>query len=169
MTELPVARAIRRPPLSGMCSDLITLAHHERLLRRRRLVTVHDEGFLVDLPTLARVEHRDAFELEDGRLIEVVAAEESLMEARGPDLARLAWHVGNRHAPCQIEGDRLLVLRDKVMRTMLEGLGATVRDVSEPFHPEGGAYGEGTPMGHSHGEHTHEPDPLRGLSGLGSF
>ena len=80
----------------------------------------------------------------------MVAAEEALLEVRG-DLARLAWHIGNRHAPCQIEPDRLLILRDAVLRGMLAGLGATLRDVTEAFHPEGGAYGEGTPMGHSHG------------------
>lgn len=150
MTGLPPARAVRRAPLDRIGCDRVPLAHHERLLRRRRLVTIHGEGFLVDLPRTTSVAHGDAFELADGRLIGVVAAEEPLIEVRGEGLARIAWHVGNRHAPCQIEPRRLLVLRDRVMQDMLLRLGATVTEVSEPFRPEGGAYGEGHAMGHSH-------------------
>lgn len=160
MTDLPPARAVLRPPLPRIGYDCVPLAHHERLLRRKRLQTVHDEGFLVDLPRTTAVEQGDAFVLEDGRLIDVVAAEEPLIEVRGTDLVRIAWHVGNRHAPCQIEPGRLLVLRDRVMRDLLLRLGATVADVSEPFAPEGGAYGEGHTMGHSHGGEGE-------LSGLG--
>ena len=154
MSDLPPAREVLRAPLPRPAHARVALAHHERPLRRRRLVTAHDEGFLVDLPRTTVVGHGDAFLLADGRLIEVAAAEEPLIEARAAssgDLARLAWHVGNRHAPCQVEADRLLVPRDHVMRAMLVGLGAEARDVSEPFHPEGGAYAEGLPMGHSHG------------------
>lgn len=148
--SLPSALAVLRPPLPQVPHDRVALAHHERLLRRRRLVTAGGEGFLVDLARATSVEQGDAFALEDGRLVAVVAAEEPLIEVRGGDLARIAWHVGNRHAPCRIEPGRLLVPRDRVMREMLLRLGATVRDVSEPFAPEGGAYGEGHPMGHSH-------------------
>lgn len=149
MSDLPPARALRRAPgkdpEGARWHDLVTLTHDERSLRRRRLVTAHGEGFLVDLPGTVRVEHGDAFDLGDGRLVEVIAAEERLVEARGPDLARLAWHVGNRHCPCQVEPGRLLIPHDPVLRAMLLGLGAEVRDVSEPFHPEGGAYA------HDHG------------------
>ena len=112
----------------------------------------------------------------DGRLIEVIAAEEELMEVQG-DLHRYAWHIGNRHAPCQIEGDRLLIRRDHVLRAMLEWLGAVVKDVVEPFTPEGGAYGMGRVMGHAHGAapgHGHGPghdhhhhDEENVLAGLG--
>lgn len=148
---LPPARHRRRPPFDRACYDAVTLAHDERVLRRRRLVTVHGEGVLVDLPRTVRIEHGDALELEDGRLLEVVAAEEPLLEIRG-DLARLAWHIGNRHVPCQIEAERLLVGRDRVLCDMLARLGAELREVSEPFAPEGGAYGEG-PHGHAvHGQ-----------------
>jgi urease accessory protein len=136
---LPPARHHRRPPFERVPYDVVTLAHDERTLRRRRLVTVHGEGVLVDLARTVRLEHGDALELEDGRLLEVVAAEEPLLEVRG-DLVRLAWHIGNRHLPCQIEGDRLLIGRDRVVRAMLLGLGASLREVSEPFVPEGGAY-----------------------------
>ncbi len=72
---------------------------------------------------------------------------EALVKIKGSDLVRLAWHIGNRHTPCQIEPDSLLVQRDHVMRDMLEQLGAELREVMEAFIPEGGAYGHG----HSHG------------------
>ncbi|EYD72929.1 Urease accessory protein UreE [Rubellimicrobium mesophilum DSM 19309] len=148
--DLPPARALRRAPLGVLPYDIVVLRHDERLLRRRRLVTAHDEGFLVDLPATSGLDQGDALELEDGRLIEVIAAEEPLLEVRGPDLPRLAWHLGNRHAPCRIEADRLLIQRDHVLRDMLGRLGAEVREVSEPFVPEGGAYGHGRTMGHDH-------------------
>ena len=72
------------------------------------------------------------------------------MQVTGPDLVRLAWHIGNRHTPCQIEADRLLIQQNHVMWDMLALLGATVKDVSEPFTPEGGAYGHGRTHGHRH-------------------
>ncbi len=155
---LPPARAVVRPPFGeGMPHDVATLAHHERVLRRRTLTTAQGAAFLVDLPRTTRVEPGDCFELADGRLIEVVAAEERLLSVTGADLARLAWHVGNRHAPCEIGEGRLLVPADPVMRRMLEGLGAVVEEVSLSFNPEGGAYGEGGVMGHSHGHGGEDP------------
>ena len=157
---LPPARHRRRPPFDRACYDVVTLAHDERVLRRRRLVTAHGEGVLVDLPRTLRLEHGDALALEDGRLLEVIAAEEPLLEVRG-DLVRLAWHIGNRHLPCQIEEGRLLVGRDRVVLAMLLGLGAALREVSEPFVPEGGAYGE-----EAHG-HSPRGDDL-GLGDLAS-
>ena len=69
----------------------------------------------------------------------------------------LAWHIGNRHLAAEIEAERILILRDHVIRSMLEGLGAVVSDVVEPFNPLGGAYsGEGGGHGHSAHGHAHE-------------
>ena len=148
--NLPPARTVRRAPHGGPPYGVVVLRHDERILRRRRLLTLQGEGLLVDLPTTASLDQGDAFELKDGRLIEVIAAEEHLQEIRGHDLARLAWHLGNRHTPCQIEKDRLLVQRDHVLADMLLRLGAEILEVSEPFNPEGGAYGKGHTMGHAH-------------------
>ena len=150
MTEtLPPAHAIRRAPLAGPVHDLVTLNYHERLIRRKRLVTAHDERFVVDLAETVSLDHGDGFVLTDGRVIEVMAAAEALMQVQG-DLPRLAWHIGNRHAPCQIMPGALILQRDKVMRGMLEGLGAVVTDIDAPFTPDGGAYGHGRTMGHAH-------------------
>jgi urease accessory protein len=103
------------------------------------------------------LQDRDLLELDDGRLIEVIAAEEPVVEITGPALTRFAWHIGNRHTPCQIEQDRLLIRQDHVIEAMLTQLGATLRRAIEPFTPEGGAYGHGRTMGHDHGGHDHGP------------
>ena len=152
------ARLLKDAP--PQAHDLVVLDYDARLIRRKRLETVQGLGFLVDLPAVTSLDDWWGFELDDGTCIEVVAAEEFLVEVTGPDLPRLAWHVGNRHTPCQIEPARLLIRRDHVIEAMLTRLGATLRPVSEPFTPEGGAYGHGRTLGHSHGpEHGAEQGP----------
>lgn len=133
--------------------DTVHLTYDARLLRRKRLVSDGGTPFLVDLPQTTSVNAGDAFQCDDGRKIVVAAADEPLMRVGG-DLVRLAWHVGNRHAPCAITADGLVLQREKVMRAMLEQLGATVTDFDGPFTPEGGAYGHGRTMGHDH-SHSH--------------
>ena len=137
----------------GTPDDTVSLTYDARLLRRKKLVTDQGVSFLVDLPQTTSVTDHDAFVLADDRKVAVVAAVEPLMRVTG-DLTRLAWHIGNRHAPCAIADDALFVQREKVMRAMLEQLGATVTDVDAPFTPEGGAYGHGRTMGHDH-SHSH--------------
>lgn len=132
--------------------DLAILPHDERRVRRRRIELVHGDSVLVDFPEPITLESHSALKLEDGRLAEIVAGEELLYDVRGTDrihLMRLCWHLGNRHLKTQIENDRVLILRDHVIRDMLRGLGASVTDVSEPFFPEEGAYS------HSHGDPVH--------------
>ncbi|MDP5334333.1 MAG: urease accessory protein UreE [Paracoccaceae bacterium] len=155
-----LTRAADLPPATDHC----LLTYDARFLRRKRLETVAGAPFLIDLAQTVSVDQGDGFILSDGRVIAVQAAAEALLEVRGTDLVRLAWHIGNRHTPCQIEADRLLIQRDRVMRDMLALLGADVAEVTEPFTPEGGAYGHGRTHGHSHGdahgnpvadEHTH--------------
>ncbi len=131
----------------------VSLTYDARLLRRKCLTTDSGEPFLVDLAQTISVNAGDAFILEDDRHVRVVAADEPLMRITG-DLVRLAWHIGNRHAPCAILPDAVIVQREKVMRGMLEQLGAVVEDVDGPFTPEGGAYGHGRTMGHDH-SHSH--------------
>lgn len=155
--DLPNAQIVRRAGDWSGAYDLVVLSYEERFLRRKVLETVHDERFLVDLAKTTSVDQRDAFELADGRLIEVIAAEEYLLEITSDNLARIAWHIGNRHAPAQIEAGRILIQRDHVMAEMLAKLGATVREMSEPFMPEGGAYGHGRTHGHDH-SHGHGPE-----------
>ena len=130
--------------------DTVTLSYDARFLRRKLLTTDQGEAVLVDLPETVSLNAGDALELEDGRLIAVIPAVEDLLEISGAALVRLAWHIGNRHTPCQIEQSRLLVQKEPVMQDMLAKLGAELREVSEPFTPEGGAYGFGRTHGHAH-------------------
>ena len=128
----------------------VSLDYEGRFVRRKVLVLDDGRRLLVDLPKTTSLDHGGALQLETGGEVIVAAAVEPLMQVTGPDLVRLACHVGNRHTPCQIEADRLLIQQNHVMRDMLALLGATVTDVSEPFTPEGGAYGHGRTHGHSH-------------------
>ena len=145
--SLPTARSITH---SHSGDERVMLTYEERFLRRKVLTTQDGTEFLVDLAQTTSLGGGDAFELEDGRLFEVIAAEEALLEVTGSDLTRLAWHIGNRHTPCQIEAGRLLIQSNHVLLDMLQKLGATLREVTEPFTPEGGAYGHGRTHGHSH-------------------
>ena len=118
----------------------------------------HGAKFLLDEAEAVQLHHGDGLELEDGRVVVVIAAPEALLEVRAADpnhLLRLAWHLGNRHLSTAIDGERLLIRYDRVIADMLVRLGATVAQVEAPFDPEGGAYG-GPALGHAHG-HDH-PD-----------
>jgi urease accessory protein len=123
-------------------------------MRRKRLVGKGGLAFLVDLAEVTNLDDFWGFALDDGRAVAVEAAPEDLIEVRG-DLARLAWHIGNRHTPCQIGADHLCIRRDHVIEAMLAHLGAEMTPVIGPFRPEGGAYGKGRTMGHDHGGHDH--------------
>ena len=155
MTDLPpVHRLLKTRP--DRCDGAVILDYDARLMRRKRLLTAEGRGFLVDLAEVTNLDAWWGFELEDGTVLEIVPADEALIEVTG-DLVRLAWHIGNRHTPCQIRDTCLLIRHDHVIESMLAQLGASLRPVSGPFTPEGGAYGLGRTMGHDHGpERSHE-------------
>jgi urease accessory protein len=152
MAERLRATSFRRAGLAGGSPcDRIVLDAQGRHIRRKLITCQHGGEVLVDFEKPAKLEHGDCLVLEDGRLVEVIAAEEELLEVRGRDqahLAQLAWHIGNRHLEAQIETDRILIRRDHVIAHMLEHQGAVVRNITERFNPEHGAY-------HNHG-HAHE-------------
>ena len=133
--------------------EVCVLTYDERFLRRKVIRTAHDETLLVDLAQATSVEPGDAFELTDGRIIECFAADEALYKVTGY-LPLLAYHIGNRHTPCQIENDHLLIQRDHVLKDMIARLKGRVEEFFGPFAPEGGAYGYGRTHGHDHG-HVH--------------
>ncbi|SLN63634.1 Urease accessory protein UreE 1 [Roseovarius litorisediminis] len=153
--ELPFSQQFHRQGQWSGADDSVQLTYDARFLRRKALTTAGGLRFLVDLAHTSSLNDGDAFELNDGCLIAVVAAKEELLAVTGPNLHRIAWHIGNRHTPCQMDPDRLLIQRDRVIRDMLERIGAEVSEIVEPFRPEGGAYGHGRTHGHDHG-HTHE-------------
>jgi urease accessory protein len=129
--------------------DCVTLDAHER--HRRRIVLTGERGvtFLLDLPHATALRDGDGLVLDDGAMVRVAGRPESLVEiaaANGWELARFAWHIGNRHIDVQIVGDRLRIRRDHVIEDMLRGLGAHVTPIEAPFDPESGAYD------HHHGD-----------------
>jgi len=149
---LRVTDYLRAATAKGVPFDSVILAHDERRLRRKLLTLPKGEEILVDFPAPISLSDGDMLRLEDGRLVGIRAAEEPVYEIRGRDavhIARLAWHIGNRHLPAQIEKGRMLIRRDKVIRDMLVGLGATVTERVEHFSPEHGAYS------HDHGSASH--------------
>jgi len=131
-------------------TETLTLPHTARHLRRRALTADDGSRVVLDLPEARVLADGEVVTATDGTRVTIRAADEDLLEVTGVALPRIAWHIGNRHTPCQVEDARLLIARDAVLRGMLERLGATVREVREPFAPEGGAYGHGRTHGHSH-------------------
>jgi urease accessory protein len=137
-------------------ADTVVLDFDDRHRRRVAMTGTRGLEFLLDLENAVALRGGDALVLEDGRLIEVVAAPEPLAEIRCNDpqhLVRVAWHLGNRHLPTQIMGKGLRIRRDHVIEAMVKGLGARVIEIEAPFDPEGGAYAGG---GHAHAP---ESDP----------
>jgi urease accessory protein len=136
-------------------ADTVVLDFDDRHRRRMAMTGTRGFEFLLDLEAAVALRGGDALVLEDGRLIEVVAAPEPLIEIRGSDphhLIRVAWHLGNRHLPTQIMPKGLRIRRDHVIEEMVKGLGARVIEIEAPFDPEGGAYAGG---GHAHTEGDH--------------
>ncbi|ODN72048.1 urease accessory protein UreE [Methylobrevis pamukkalensis] len=154
-------RATRLLPAGSFSAEPADRLHLDRDDRHRRRLVMRCAGgtaFLLDLPEAKVMKQGDGLELEDGRIVLVTARPERLLEITAEDtahLVRLAWHLGNRHLPTQLAGDRLLIREDHVIEDMALKLGAKVAHVSAPFDPEGGAYGLGTVQGHDHGHHDH--------------
>ncbi len=131
---------------SEAAADTIVLDFDDRHRRRMAMTGTRGLEFLLDLENAVALRGGDALVLDDGRLIEVIAAPEPLVEIRGADpvhLVRLAWHLGNRHLPTQITARALRIRRDHVIEGMVKGLGARVIEIEAPFDPEGGAYAGG--------------------------
>jgi urease accessory protein len=131
-------------------ADTVVLDFDDRHRRRMAMTATRGLEFLLDLESAVALRGGDALVLEDGRLVEVVAAPEPLAEIRGSDpqhLVRLAWHLGNRHLPTQITARGLRIRRDHVIEAMVKGLGARIIEIEAPFDPEGGAYAD---SGHAH-------------------
>lgn len=127
---------------------------------RRRIVLTTEAGreLLLDLPQAVRLRDGDGLPLEAGTgIVRVCARPEPLLEIHAHDegeLVRIAWHLGNRHLPVQLLGDRIRIRADHVIAEMVEGLGGHVDAIDAPFDPEPGAYAPGS--GHHH--HHHHDD-----------
>jgi urease accessory protein len=124
-------------------ADAVTLAYLDRHRRRIRLVADSGVTFLLDLARAQHLGDGDGLELDTGGYVRVRAAPEAVLEIEAPDragLLRIAWHLGNRHLPLQVAGDRLRIRADHVIAEMVAGLGGKLTPLGAPFDPEIGAY-----------------------------
>jgi urease accessory protein len=129
---------------SEEAADGLTMPFSERHRRRIRLTTDGGSSVLLDLPQPVTLADGDGLAFEDGGWLAVRAAEEDVLDVEAGDprhLARLAWHLGNRHLPTEVLADgRLRIAYDHVIEAMLKGLGARCMRLQAPFQPEAGAY-----------------------------
>jgi urease accessory protein len=135
--------------------DTVTLAYVDRHRRRVRLIADSGESFLLDLARAHHLTDGDGLELDTGGFIAVRAAPELVFEietANRAALLRIAWHLGNRHLPLQVAGERLRIRADHVIADMVTVLGGRITRLEAPFDPEIGAYAR-VPHSHSSDEH----------------
>lgn len=137
--------------------DTVILDYAQRSAGPVTVASVKGGQVEIDIHGGMRLRTDDLLMLEDGTLVEVVAAAEPLIEARAADvavLARLAWHLGDRHVPVQLLPNRIRARRDDAVEALLAALGANTALIDAPFEPEGGAYAPAP--AHDHGdEHDH--------------
>lgn len=167
-----IAAALR--PADATIADTVILDYAQRTTPGIKVSGSKGGSYEIALARPARLRTDDLLQLEDGTFLEVVAAPEPLIEVRAadlPSLARLAWQLGDRHAPVQILPNRLRVQREAAIEALLKASGAKVTAIEAPFDPEGGAYesshahrhehhhrGQGHHHGHDHAHHDHEHD-----------
>lgn len=137
-------------------TDIVILDYAQRSAQKITVTGAKGDSIEIDLREPARLRTDDLLLLDDGGLVEVVAAPEPLIEARAGDLAalsRLAWHLGDRHVLVQVLPNRIRVRREAAIETLLASLGAKVTMIEAPFEPEGGAYAQSRGHGHDDAHH----------------
>ena len=138
--------------------DTVILDYAQRSTQKITVTGVKGGAIEIDLHQPARLRTDDLLLLEDGSLVEVVAAPEPLIEARAADVAelsRLAWHLGDRHILLQVLPSRIRARRDDAIEALLKSLGAKTTAIEAPFEPEGGAYASSHGHSHAHPGHGH--------------
>jgi urease accessory protein len=159
MQSASIHRAAGHWPTERAVGSL-TLDYEARHRRRVRMTTDQGEDVLLDLPKAVAMADGDGLRLENGNWLKVRAAAELLVEikhAQPGQLMRVAWHLGNRHLPTEIQNQVLRIRPDHVIEDMLHGFGADLVKVLAPFQPEGGAYG-GDGHRHNHDDSKHHHD-----------
>jgi urease accessory protein len=133
----------------------LRLPFESRQKSRLRTALESGEEVGLDLPRGDLLRGGDLLVASDGRVVEVIAQPENVMHitcAGAQQLARAAYHLGNRHVPVEVGEGYLRIAADHVLKQLLIGLGAEVTETETPFEPEAGAYGEG----HAHGGGGHD-------------
>jgi urease accessory protein len=144
-------------------TDTVILDYAQRSAQKVTVTGVRGGTFEIELAAPVQLRTDDLLVIDDGGLVEVVAAPEPLIEARAADLsslARLAWHLGDRHVPMQLLPNRIRVRQEVGIESLLTSLGAKLALIEAPFEPEGGAYaashGQAPDHDHAHSHHLHD-------------
>jgi urease accessory protein len=156
---LRVTRIEKKGDWDGDGDDTVVLDYDYRHRRRIALTSASGEAFLLNLAEVPDLRDGDGLLLSNGKTVSIVAADEALMEitcANPVHLARVAWHLGNRHLPTQIADGSIRIREDHVIGDMVRGLGAEVESIRAPFDPEGGAYAAEESGHHHHHGHDHD-------------
>jgi urease accessory protein len=164
MVEIKAKLKIPRSAYKLDVKGQLRLAFEQRQKSRLKTRLVSGEEVALLLPRGEILRGGDLVTASDGRVIEVIAEPEKLLHIESDALAKLAYHLGNRHVPVQVGDGFLRIAVDHVLEEMVKKLGAKVSAVEAPFEPEAGAYAGGhhqhEEMGHGgkiH-EHHHEHD-----------
>ena len=150
-----IAKTAGFAPEDAVVDDVVELSYGARERSRLRATKLSGREVGIDLPVGTMLRHGSKLLLDDGSVVAVEACDEELLEVRAPDaavLARIAYHIGNRHVPIQVGDGWLRILPDHVLQAMVEGLGGRAQAVTSRFQPESGAYG------HGHVHHHHDDE-----------
>lgn len=163
MVQITAKLKIRRSAYKVDVKGRLELPFEMRQKSRFKAKLASGEEVGVTLPRGEILRGGDLVTASDGRVFEVVSQPEKLLHIerkseKPADLAKIAYHLGNRHVPVEVGEGYLRIAEDHVLERMVEGLGAKVARVTAPFEPEAGAYGG---VGHEHGaakihDHHHE-------------
>ena len=156
--KLKIARGAYKLDVKGQLKLPFDSRQKSRL--KTKLVSGEEVGLM--LPRGEILRGGDLVTASDGRVFEVLAEPEKLLHIESESLARIAYHLGNRHVPVQVGEGFMRIAADHVLEEMLKKLGAKVSEVEAPFEPEAGAYAGGhhqhDEMGHGGKIHDHHHD-----------
>jgi urease accessory protein len=162
-SKLKIPRSAYKVDVKGQLKLPFDSRQKSRL--KTKLVSGEEVGLM--LPRGEILRGGDLVTASDGRVIEIVAEPEKVLHIETRELARIAYHLGNRHVPVQVGEGFLRIAEDHVLEEMVKKLGAKVSKLDAPFEPEAGAYAGGhqhDEMGHGgkihdhHEEHEHVHD-----------
>src|SRR5258706_6785614 len=159
-SKLKIPRSAYKVDVRGQ----LKLPFESRQKSRLKTKPVSGEEVGLILPRGEILRGGDLVTASDGRVIEIVAQDEKLLHVETKELAKAAYHLGNRHVPVEVGEGYLRIAQDHVLEEMLKQLGAKVTQVEAPFEPEAGAYAAGhqhDEMGHGgkiHDHHEHDHD-----------
>jgi urease accessory protein len=156
-SKLKIPRSAYKVDVKGQLK--LPFDSRQKSRMRTKLVSGEEVGLM--LPRGEILRGGDLVTASDGRVIEIIAEEEKLLNVETKDLARVAYHLGNRHVPVQVGEGFLRIAEDHVLEEMVKKLGATVTHVQAAFEPEAGAYAGGhqhDEMGHGGKIHDHHHD-----------